>query len=120
MPTFRVRSVAPKQTQWADIVAEDDVDAAQSWHDKHGWLPHDGYDVVLRRDDGPDVSFVKVEVEGFGVMVSRVYRTGLRRRGGVKIGEPMTVERVAKLIAYDGDPSYLLAHDWEGEGKTWT
>lgn len=116
MPAFRVRSVAPKESPWSDVVAENDAAAAQWWHEKHGQY---GLDVVLHSDDGPSVSFVNVEIEGNGTMVSRLYRSGIRRRGCVKPRNPMTVERVAKILSYEGDPKELLATGWEAESDAW-
>ncbi len=116
MPTFRIRSIAPKESAWSDVVAENDALAAQWWHEKHGQY---GLDVVLHSDDGPSVSFVRVEVEGSGTMVSRLYRSGIRRRGGVKPRDPMTVEKIAKILSWDGEPQELLEAGWESESEEW-
>ena len=118
MPTYRCRSVLPKESNWHTVEGTSPEDAAQNLHldSKYHELAESG--LRIRTDDGRSfiVSFMRVEVEGeAGTFVSKAFQHGLWRSGGVRPRGPVrTIADVAKEIAWEGRPEELL-ETWAGE-----
>jgi len=111
---FRCRTVKPEVSAWVEIEAESPEDAANSYHERdtpksltYRHETEGGARVVF-------IGFARIEVEGHGEMVSKVYHHGIWRKGGVKTRAPMTLTMVAEALGYDEDPSTLL-DEWPGE-----
>lgn len=119
MPTYRCRTVAPRQTSWCDVEALSPEDAAQTHHDRR--LRSDS--IVYVPDEkkaGSRVYFALVEVEGHGEMVSRIFTSEILRRGGVKSNRPpVTLADVAQALGWGRDPQELVASGWDGETEDW-
>ena len=64
---------------------------------------------------GANIHFALVEVEHHGSWVSKIYTSGIMRRGGVKARPAVTLVDVAKAVRWERDPSELLEDGWIGE-----
>ena len=112
MTAYRCRFIAPRRSDWSTVEAGSPELAANELHarDEHT------YAITYTPDPtkpGARVHFARVEVEGCGAWVSRVYTSAILRRGGVR-SRP-TLAEVAKAVGWEGDPAELLAEGWEGE-----
>lgn len=65
------------------------------------------------------VLFATLEVEGHGLFTSRIYQSGIGRRGGVKRRAEMSLADVAKAIGWERDPAELMESGWDSEGSDW-
>lgn len=114
MTTYRCRFIAPRQSDWSTVEAESPELAANEFH----FRDERTYAITYIPDPskpGGRVHFARVEVEGHGTHVSRVYTLAIVRRGGVRIKRPgVTLDDVAKAVGWEGNPADLLA-SWHGE-----
>lgn len=114
MTVFRVRLVRPNQSLWREVEADTFADAANQFHYD---LP-ETESIIYRweREGGTEfVGFALVEVEGHGELVSRWFRTGIFRKGGVRRLPPITLKDIADRLGYTHPPETLLDDGWEGE-----
>ena len=119
--TYRCRFLAPRETSWEDVSASSPEDAAQKHHDRHR-------DISVKFCPDPDkggsrIHFARIEVEGHGDMVSRLYTSGIIRKGGVKnpfLRPLITIEGVVKAIGWQKPPAELLEPGWDGEETEWS
>jgi hypothetical protein len=110
---YRCRFIAPRRSDWSTVEAESPELAANEFH----FLDERTYAITYIPDasePGGRVHFARVEIDGHGTHVSRVYTSAIVRRGGVKI-RPVTLSDVAKAVGWEGDPADLLAGGWIGE-----
>lgn len=120
MATFRCRVTLPKESGWSEIEADTPEEAANSYHcrDLHA-LPGATYiDLDGEGKRRQIVIFARVEVEGHGSWVSRMYKSGIYRKGGVQVRPNPTLEAIAKAVGYESDPKTLL-DPWDFEEKEW-
>lgn len=117
---YECRTLLPTPTErWHLVEADSPGAAAQEYHD--ATLSH-GLDVVFYDEEKKEtVHFRRVEIKGVeGSLVSRMYKSGLRRKGGVALattrGQKLQV--VAYAIKWTGTLDELLA-PWELEEQTW-
>lgn len=90
--------------------------AAEYW--TRAW-PNDAKGLVYERGGpGDKIAFARVEVEGHGDMVARVFWTGLVRRGGVRRDRPLTLAEIATALRWTGEVNELVADGWECEETT--
>lgn len=109
---FECRTILPKESEWYEIEAKSAEQAANDFHEK--WFS--SLQSLCIEHEGADVCFARVEVEGSESMISRIYKYGIRRRGGVKpASSPRTIEDIARRLEWADDPSALLAPGWELE-----
>jgi hypothetical protein len=108
-----MQSNYPRGFPWRDIQAESPENAANDFHSY--------YFASLRQlqyDQGsPHVCFVLVEVEGHGELISRMYYSGIYRRGGIR--NQTTISDIAKKLGYEGKPEELLESGWDCEEDDW-
>lgn len=117
--TFRARIIKPRATEWLNFGVDTPEDAAQALHDRNG---RSCSAVYVPDADMPasEVWFALVEVEGHGEFVSRIYRNGIGRRGGVRRKAPATLADIAREVGWTKDPAELVALGWYGEQEEWT
>ena len=109
---FKCRIILPKESQWFELEAPSAAEAANDYFfDLHQGLSY----ITFKQEGGERVYFGRVEVEGHGSWVARVFHSGLWRSGGVKLRKSTTIEDVAKALNWTGDPKELLAKDWDHE-----
>ena len=115
---FKCRMVIPSHATWVEEEAETWEAAALEHHFRE---PRRG--IAFNEDHdrpGSSVCFARVEVEGFGELITRVYRSSLVRRGGVKTGErAVTIEQIAERLGWAGEPAALLKVGWDLEEVDW-
>lgn len=119
MPTYRCRFVTFRVGPWVSVEFDGDSDAvANEFHatvdPMHGLLA----DVDTEDSEGGPytVRFALVEVEGNGVLFSRLFHYGLYRRGGVhhKAALQRSLASIAKTLGWTMDPMAMLER-WKGE-----
>lgn len=112
---FRCRFLLPKESQWFEVEDAGPAQAANTCHFDRDEL---GIRYTEHLPDGgkQQISFARIEVEGHGSWVSRVYKLGIWRKGGVpRPGYQVTLEDIARAVEYDADPQTLIAPGWEFE-----
>lgn len=118
MSAYRCRIVKPERqsTTWCDVQAYSPEEAANEYHYQFPRIGMPGAVYVLDPDFAPAIHFALVEVEGHGCFVSKVYTSGIARRGGVKPRKRVgpTIAQIAKAIGWEKDPNELL-DVWDGE-----
>lgn len=115
---YHCRVVLPKpecEGNWIEVEAETPEQAVQEYHfglsvfdQGKSWRVEEGGKAHVIR-------FARIEVEGWGDCVSRVYHYGLWRKGGVKPLIKPTLKDVADAIEWKGDPEELVEEGWELE-----
>jgi hypothetical protein len=123
--TFKCRFTVPRESAWQAVEGATPEEAANEFHYRRDL---DG--IVLYLSDagepwrpGDSVSLALVEVEGHEPWMSRIFRSGLVRRGGIKLRDRTFDQKlagVAKQLGWTGDPRELIAPGWEGENESWT
>lgn len=112
MSLFKCRTVLPNQSQWHEREAFSPAEAANEfWFHTHDILQR----VTWRLGNGERVYFARVEVEGHGTFVARIFCSGLWRSGGVALRNPPTLASIAEKLAWTGRPEELIEPNWEGE-----
>jgi hypothetical protein len=110
---FRCRKTVPLIGDWIDIDADSPEQAVNDYH-----LAYDSNSIVHAEEEENGgrhlVLFARIEVEGHGSWVSRIYSYGLWRKGGVKPGQPSLVN-IAERLGYMDDPRTLLDPNWDCE-----
>lgn len=109
---YRCRALKPETTDWSEIEASLPEDAANSYHDQKN-PPSITYRWETPNSGVVFVSFARIEVEGFGEMISKIEEYRIIRRGGVRSRDPVTLQRVAEVVGYKDDPQTLL-DTWDG------
>ena len=120
MTTFRCRTVKPKVSRWYEVQAETPESAANDFHsDNMEVLASLRWEVPTANDGKYFIMFANIEVEGHGEMVSRVYKHGIWRKGGVKRSDYKTPEQKLKELAdalgWTHAPEELIASGWDGD-----
>lgn len=108
MQQFMIREVGVEH--WNTVFGEDLVDAIQSHHMKNP--------VGLRwfdEENSQTVVFTKFDVLDHGQFLSRVFRTGIGRKGGVK--RRLSLAEIARRLNVSVDD--LSDEGWEGESQDW-
>lgn len=114
---YRCRRIKPEPVRgWVEVEAETPEQAVQEYHvglcgsdaGKRWW-------VSMGKDTGYRMFFARIEVEGWGDIVSRVFHYGLWRRGGVRTGAKPTLRAVANAIDWEGDLEELVVEGWDLE-----
>jgi len=118
MGSFKCRCIIPHHSarlseDWTEILEGSPEEAALEFHSK---FSHE-FGLKHRVEENNKVYFVnfaRIEVEGFGSFVTRIYHYGIWRRGGVKrtLSKIETLEGIAATLKYDDDPNTLLAPGW--------
>lgn len=103
MSAYRCRFIAPYRSDWSTVEAESPELAANELHSRDERT----YAITYIPDPskpGGRVHFARMEVEGHGTHVSRVYTSAIVRRGGVRI-RPVALSDVAKVVGWGGRSS---------------
>ena len=112
---FQCRVTKPSESNWFAQEAGTPEEAANAFHERYsGTLPS----VRHRVTDGDGIFvilFARIEVEGHGEWISRVYVYGIFRGGGVPRRPPMTLQEIAEVVGLSGPPEHLLEPGWVGE-----
>ncbi|HET9063716.1 MAG TPA: hypothetical protein VFO62_10545 [Candidatus Binatia bacterium] len=125
MMTYRCRFVIPGVSDWHEVSADSPEEAANEFH---SWYVPEGRGAYASLRYYPDdtrpaytVMFARVEVEDHGVLISRMYWTGITRRGGVRSKHWVThLDDIAARLGWTHPPEELLASDgWQGEEQEW-
>ena len=108
---WKFRVIAPKgaQTVWLEHEGETAFDAIQDWHFQH-WPG--SYSIRPKRRD--EELYLRFELEDGEKVVSRIFRSGLYRKGGVEIDEAGDPYRqVARTLGVEPD-FFSKPIDWIG------
>lgn len=115
METFKVRALKPTQTDWVNITAESSAAAAQTFHYKvdpeyrslcfHHVLPTGGHE---------NVKFALIEVEGHEPVVSRLFCSGIWRKGR-RSKQEITLNDIASELGWTHPIEDLLSSGWDCE-----
>ncbi len=110
---FRCRAIKPKQTLWSTIGEETVEDAVATFQ---CLCDPPFVEFVIDRGGGATerLRVVAVEVEGHGVFFSRMFESGIWRKGGVQPPVGSLVEK-ARALGWTGDPKELVEDGWPGE-----
>lgn len=110
-------------SDWLEILASSPEEAANSVHDREtNQARRIPQEISFCQDEakpGARVYFARVEVEGHGEWISRVYTSGIVRCGGVKPRNRTRIEDIAKLLKWERPASELLEDGWIGEEQEW-
>jgi len=112
--SFNCRAVKPEETLWQSVDGTS-PEAAAGEYQEHYDPPFVGW----KLEDGGRIRFTVVEVEGHGEFVTRQFRNGIYRRGGVKRGPAPTLEEVARKLGWTHAPAELIEAGWKGEETEW-
>lgn len=113
---FRCRMVLPTSSDWKEMEAETQAEAVNNFHDGMVDALRGGFKLPVREGERLYyIHFARIETEGLGELISRIYVYGLWRRGGVRRTPEPTVADAAKAVGWTGDPNELLEEGWEGE-----
>lgn len=119
MTAYRCRFTAPLSSDWRTIEADSPEWAANELHSQDTRTYSIGFTPDPNKR-GNIVYFSSVEVEGHGSWVSRMYTSGIVRRGGVKTNRGVSLEDVAKAVGWNGPASELLDPGWDAQESEWT
>lgn len=111
---FRCRFLLPKESKWFEVDDESPAQAANTCHFDRFELGI-GFTEHLPNEGRQHISFARIEVEDHGSWVSRVYKHGIWRKGGVQRPGQLTLVDIARILEYDDDPQTLVAPGWEFE-----
>ncbi len=116
MSTYRIRFVAPTQSDFVEVAGHDVPDAVGNFLEARlgGCL------FVQPEKLGPEsretVYFAVVDVEGHGELVGRHFYSGIGRKGGVRVPNPREMGSLAAVEKVLGLADGSLSDaDWEGE-----
>lgn len=107
---------------WTNITADSPGDAVQEFHLNH--CSFEGYNYHSKKGptgESVDVTFVWIEVDGHGEYLSRIWHSGIRRKGGFSRfnSDKEKLEWVAKQLGWKDVPEKLLEPGWENEEEDW-
>lgn len=94
-----------------EVVADDIVAAIQDFHLSVSFYTHN-----IHLDDGTAVCYAIIGVDGYGDFISRVYRKGIGRNGGIK-PKQKTLSEIADILGVN--PQELEDEGWIGESDEW-
>ncbi|MFA5135608.1 MAG: hypothetical protein WC505_07545 [Patescibacteria group bacterium] len=114
MQTFRFKVVAPvgDHTDWLEQPGETLEDAIQEWHFRVGYCWRGA--AVPREHDL--IHLLKFELEDRDVLVSRIFKSGILRKGAVR-PEIEYWREAAKELGVGVD--FLRADDWPDSDSDW-
>lgn len=117
---FHCRTVKPKVSRWYEVRAETPGEAANDFHsDNLEVLTNLSWEMPTANGGKYFVMFATIEVEGHGEVVSRVYKHGIFRKGGVKRPDYRTpdqkLKEMADALGWTHDPAELVAPGWDGD-----
>lgn len=116
---YRCRMTMPKpvgEGNWIEIEAESPEQAIQEYHFRLASFDQGkSWKVDLKSGGRYLICFARIEVEGWGDSVSRIFEYGLWRRGGVGPKVKPTLQAVADAIGWEGDPEELVEEGWDFE-----
>lgn len=120
MMSYRCRMKIPQETDWMEVEAATPAEAAHVCHDQLYERGQKGIGYTDRRADDfrQRVYFALMETEGFEPWVSRIYYSGIWRKGGVLPPAGPTLMDIAKQLGWTAAPEKLLEEGWECE-ETW-
>jgi hypothetical protein len=115
MKVWKFRVVAPEKdkTDWVEWEAEQDWVAIQAWHFANT------VGVSIRRKGSKETeTFAKFELEDGTRLVSRIFTSGIYRRGGVQppatgYSDSYKLSQLAKVLSVSIDT--LAPDNWVGE-----
>ncbi len=122
---FRCRMVKPNQTAWFEVEAETWEDAVQDLHFYS--FDRAGISVVVYPEQNPfgdhrlDVNLALMEAEGHGQVVTRVFHSGIYRKGGVRPHyKPLNakLKEVADVLGWEHEPLNLIEPNWDLESDS--
>lgn len=119
MTTYRCRFHAPRTSDWHTIEADSPEAAVQELHYQDP-RPYGIRYVPDLEKPGNCVYFASIEVDGHGPLISRIYTSGITRRGGIKPARTTSLADVAEAIGWTHPPEGLLDPGWIGEESEWT
>lgn len=113
MPIYKVRNLKPEATTWVTIEADSPEEAAGEFQEQHD----PPYCQLNRERKGclERIRLCCVEVEGHGEFITRQFRSGIFRKGGIKppnSSEEEVLKRVAEKLGWQHDPRELVADGW--------
>ena len=117
MTEYRCRFIAPRMSAWSTLEADSPELAANECHCRDERSHAITYTPDASKP-GANIHFALVEVEHHGSWVSKIYTSGIMRRGRVKARPAVTLVDVAKAVRWERDPSELLEDGWIGEEPT--
>jgi hypothetical protein len=111
---YTCRAIKPVQTPWTAIEADSAGEAVNKLH----FQLHGSIKALTYRLEHETVSFLQFEVKTSDEKVerlnSRIFSSGIRRKGGIKRQE-LTLQEIATQLEHEGDPQTLVAPGWTGE-----
>lgn len=110
MPEYNVRCLKPRQYGWVRITAASPEEAVSEYH--YNQEP-EGFVVKMEDHGGPleRLHLIRAEVEGHGYFVSRIFKTGIFRRGGIKL-PGKSLESIAAALEWERPVEELIAEGW--------
>lgn len=116
----------PFQTDWELIEEETLARAVNSFHQKNYnkklYIVVNPGEHFTANDGWYGVSYSLIETENDGQLVSRIFNTGIRRKGGVKPYRSLLLDRlkeVAQKLDWERDIMELIEPGWEEEEENW-
>lgn len=122
---FRCRMTRPKISDWVEVEA---TSAEEAVADLHFYaMDRDGFHFSAYAEETPQgemlqINFACMQAEGHEEVVSRVYHSGIHRKGGVKALRPPLPQRLTELankLGWTKDPMLLISPGWIGESSEW-
>lgn len=114
---YRCRILIPEETIWYEIESDSPELAANEYHTNISPT----YSLSLPYTDSDNrrctVNFALVEVEGYETLISRWYRYGIWRKGGIKPRNfyKDRIKEIAEKLGWNDDPMLLLEPGWNCE-----
>lgn len=119
MTAYHCRFVAPRLSAWFVIEADAPDLAANELHNRDPGTFAISYTPDNLRP-GRKIHFARVEVEGYGSWLSRIYTSGIIRKGGTRIQSPVSLADVAQAVGWNQAPDQLVTDKWHGEDSEWS
>ncbi len=119
MQLFEVRLISPVKTEFENIAAASVADACMGLLEKNLGKALFIAPEHTGNAHGETSYFAVAEVEGHGEFVTRMFYSGIGRRGGVKVQNPLARTSLQAIEAELGLTAGFLAEDgdtdWDGE-----
>jgi len=117
----KLRTLLPSKSEWTTLEAESVAAAIQKDHDDFGRESRSLTFYPNPELRGNRVFFALYEIENGDQYVSRIYKQGIVRKGGVRRpGDTFTLQQVAEKLGWEKPLEELLGAGWEGEEEKWT